>query len=50
MATAVASDVKVLGSWASPFVMRPCIALNIKNVDYEFLQEEFGSKSDLLLK
>ncbi|KAF5185611.1 Glutathione s-transferase u17 [Thalictrum thalictroides] len=50
MVTAVASDVKVLGSWTSPFVMRPRIALNIKSVDYEFLQEEFGSKSDLLLK
>ncbi|PIA62424.1 hypothetical protein AQUCO_00200441v1 [Aquilegia coerulea] len=47
---AIASDVKVLGSWASPFVMRPRIALNIKNVDYEFLQEQFGSKSELLLK
>jgi glutathione S-transferase len=44
------SDVKVLGSWPSPFVMRPRIALNIKSVDYEFLEETFGSKSELLLK
>jgi len=44
------SDVKVLGAWPSPFVMRARIALNIKSVDYEFLEEKFGSKSELLLK
>lgn len=43
-------EVKVLGGWASPFVMRPRIALNLKGVGYEFLQETFGSKSELLLK
>ncbi|CAN0925792.1 Glutathione S-transferase U17 [Linum grandiflorum] len=43
-------DVKVIGAWASPYVMRPRIALNIKSVEYEFLQEQFGSKSELLLK
>ncbi|KAG2267808.1 hypothetical protein Bca52824_062363 [Brassica carinata] len=30
--------------------MRPRIALNLKSVPYEFLQETFGSKSELLLK
>ncbi|KAF5199353.1 Glutathione s-transferase u18 [Thalictrum thalictroides] len=46
------SDVKVLGSWASPFVMRAQIALNLKKVEYEFLQETIPirSKSQLLLK
>ncbi|KAF8390299.1 hypothetical protein HHK36_024824 [Tetracentron sinense] len=44
------SDVKVLGAWPSPFVMRPRIALNIKSVTYEFLQEGLGSKSELLLQ
>ncbi|XP_010255950.1 PREDICTED: glutathione S-transferase U17-like [Nelumbo nucifera] len=44
------SDVKLLGAWPSPFVMRARIALNIKSVDYEFLQETFGSKSQLLLQ
>ncbi|CAI9775321.1 unnamed protein product [Fraxinus pennsylvanica] len=43
-------DVKLLGGWPSPYVMRPRIALNIKSVNYEFLEEKFGSKSDLLLK
>ncbi|XP_075657493.1 glutathione S-transferase U17-like [Castanea sativa] len=44
------NDVKVLGAWPSPYVMRPRIALNIKSVDYEFLEETFGSKSELLLQ
>ncbi|THG03612.1 hypothetical protein TEA_023445 [Camellia sinensis var. sinensis] len=34
----------------SPFVNRVQIALNLKSIDYEFLLETFGSKSELLLK
>ncbi|KAK4358161.1 hypothetical protein RND71_023771 [Anisodus tanguticus] len=30
--------------------MRPRIAHNIKSVDYDFLEEQIGSKSELLLK
>ncbi|CAL1383460.1 unnamed protein product [Linum trigynum] len=30
--------------------MRPRIALNVKSVEYELLQEQFGSKCELLLK
>jgi glutathione S-transferase len=44
------NDVKLLGAWPSPFVMRPRIALNIKSVNYEFLEETIGSKSQLLLQ
>ncbi|XP_058193333.1 glutathione S-transferase U17-like [Rhododendron vialii] len=44
------SDVKVLGAPPSPFVNRVQIALNLKHVDYEFLEETFGYKSELLLK
>ncbi|XP_021293123.1 glutathione S-transferase U17-like isoform X2 [Herrania umbratica] len=45
------SDVKVLGSWPSQYVMRARIALNIKSVSYEFLEEKlWESKSELLLK
>lgn len=44
------SEIKLLGAWPSPFVMRARIALNIKSVDYEFHQEKLGSKSQLLLE
>lgn len=44
------SEVKVLGVWASPFVMRPRIALNIKNVNYTYVEENMENKSELLLK
>ncbi|XP_012091976.1 glutathione S-transferase U17 [Jatropha curcas] len=42
--------IKLIGAWASPYVMRARIALNLKSLDYEFLQETFGSKSQLLLQ
>ncbi|KAF9625109.1 hypothetical protein IFM89_019059, partial [Coptis chinensis] len=44
-----AYDVKILGYWSSPFVMRPRIALNLKNVDYEFVEQGYP-KSELLLR
>ncbi|CAN1321215.1 Glutathione S-transferase U17 [Linum perenne] len=50
MATTNKSDVKLIGAWPSPFVMRPRIAFNVKSVDYEFIEEPFGSKSELLVK
>ncbi|XP_008780071.3 glutathione S-transferase U18-like [Phoenix dactylifera] len=42
--------VKLVGSWGSPFVVRVGIALHLKGVGYELLQEEFGKKSEILLK
>ncbi|KAK9116938.1 hypothetical protein Sjap_015885 [Stephania japonica] len=44
----VVSEMKLLGSWRSPFVMRARIALNLKYVEYEVLEEKFGLKSNLL--
>jgi glutathione S-transferase len=46
---AAATPVSVVGGWASPFVTRVCVALQLKGVAYEFLQEELGGKGELLL-
>lgn len=45
-----ANAVKLLGFWASPNVNRVQIALNLKSVSYEFIEENLRSKSELLLK
>ncbi|XP_015168835.1 glutathione S-transferase U17-like isoform X2 [Solanum tuberosum] len=42
--------VKLLGSWASPFVNRVEIALKIKSIEYEFIQQNMINKGELLLK
>ncbi|KAM3275040.1 hypothetical protein ACQJBY_043796 [Aegilops geniculata] len=46
----MSEPVVVVGGWASPFVSRVCIALRLKGVEYEFLQEAVGRKSELLLR
>lgn len=44
------NDVKLLGAWPSPFALRVRIALNIKSVNYEFVEETMMPKSQLLLQ
>ncbi|KAJ4777308.1 Glutathione S-transferase [Rhynchospora pubera] len=42
-------EIKLIGAWPSPFVLRVRIALNLKKLSYEMLEETF-KKSELLLK
>ncbi|XP_015075796.1 glutathione S-transferase U17-like isoform X2 [Solanum pennellii] len=44
------NSVKLLGSWASPFVNRVELALKIKSIEYEFIQQNMINKGELLLK
>jgi glutathione S-transferase len=43
-------DLKLLGMWASPFVLRVKLALSLKGLSYEYVEEDLRDKSELLLK
>lgn len=43
-------QLRLLGEWASPFVHRVQLALNLKGLEYEYTEEDlFNKKSELLL-
>ncbi|EER92032.1 hypothetical protein BDA96_01G341700 [Sorghum bicolor] len=43
-------DLKLLGMWASPYVLRVKLALSLKGLSYEYVEEDLRDKSELLLK
>jgi glutathione S-transferase len=42
-------EMKLLGTWASPWACRVRIALHLKALSYDYVEEDLDNKSDLLL-
>lgn len=44
------SDVVLFGTWYSSYCTRIVLALKIKGIDFEYIEEDLANKSELLLK
>ncbi|KAL4197816.1 hypothetical protein AMTRI_Chr04g253000 [Amborella trichopoda] len=50
MAIATSSEVKIIGLWASSWCVRIEVALKLKGICYEYIEEDLITKSPLLLQ